>query len=85
MLTIYLGNFPPKSSLILTAKCSQKLEAQDLSYCLNIPMAYIPKYMGHEDKVVRIGTTLYSDLALEGKFKNNNKLYHVLSASAIGA
>jgi hypothetical protein len=61
LMTIHLGNFPALSTLILTAKCSQKLEVQDLSYCLTIPMTYVPKYMGNVDAVVRNGTTLYSD------------------------
>lgn len=61
VLTIYLGNFPAKSSLILTAKCSQKLDVQDLSYCFTIPMAFVPKYMAQVDTDVRTGVTLYSD------------------------
>jgi hypothetical protein len=59
LMTLNLGNFPPQSTLILTAKCSQKLEVVDLSYCLTIPMAYIPRYMGNVDTVVLNGTTLY--------------------------
>ena len=59
LMTLNLGNFPPQSKLILTAKCAQKLEVVDLSYCLTIPMAYIPRYMGNVDTVVLNGTTLY--------------------------
>ena len=61
MMTIKLGNFPPESSLILTAQCSQQLDVQDLSYALTVPMAYVPKYMGNVDKFVRTGVTLLSD------------------------
>jgi hypothetical protein len=61
VMTVYLGNFPPMSSLILTAICSQKLDVNDLSYSLMIPMAFVPKYLGNVDTDVRTGVTLFSD------------------------
>ena len=46
MVRINIGNFPPKSEAVLTVYYYQTLEVEDLSYCLRIPTAYIPKYMG---------------------------------------
>lgn len=45
IMSIYLGNFPPMSRMILTASCAQKLDVTDLSYSLTIPMSYVPKYL----------------------------------------
>jgi len=43
---ISMGNMPPKSSAYLRAFCNQKLESEDQSYCLRIPIAYVPAYLG---------------------------------------
>lgn len=46
MMKIVLGNMPASCEANLRAYCSQKLEIEDLSYCLRIPMTYIPAYLG---------------------------------------
>ena len=38
---------PARCKANLRAYCSQKLEIDDLSYNLRIPMAYVPAYMGN--------------------------------------
>ena len=45
MVRIMIGNFPPKSEAQLKLFFYQKLEVEDLSYCLKIPMVYIPRYI----------------------------------------
>ena len=50
MLTVKMGNMPPKSTAYLRAYCHQQLEIEDLSYCFRLPMAYIPAYMGNVAK-----------------------------------
>ena len=50
MLTVKMGNMPPKSTAYLRAYCHQQLEIDDLSYCFRLPMAYIPAYMGNVAK-----------------------------------
>ena len=47
MMKIALGNIPANSKANLCAFCSQKLETEEFSYCLRIPMAFIPAYLGH--------------------------------------
>ena len=37
---------PPTSKANIRIFCSQKLEIEDVSYCLRIPMTYVPSYMG---------------------------------------
>ena len=46
MMRIALGNMPANSKANLRAFCSQKLETEDCSYCLRIPMAFVPAYLG---------------------------------------
>ena len=46
MMRINIGNFPGKSRAALTVNYYQKLVIEDLSYCLRIPVTYIPPYMG---------------------------------------
>ena len=46
MMRINIGNFPGNSRASLTVNYYQKLEIEDLSYCLRIPVTYIPPYMG---------------------------------------
>jgi len=38
---------PPNSTANLRAFCNQKLELADQSYCLRIPFAYVPAYLGN--------------------------------------
>jgi hypothetical protein len=60
-VTFQLGNFPPRSKLILRAYCSQKLEVEDLSYVFRIPLAYVPAYLGSVDTEIRNGVYLLPD------------------------
>jgi len=46
-MRVALGNMPPRSKANLRAYCSQKLDLEDMSYCLRIPMTYVPAYMGN--------------------------------------
>ena len=46
MMKIALGNMPANSKANLRAFYSQKLETEDCSYCLRIPMAFVPAYLG---------------------------------------
>ena len=45
-MSIALGNMPANSKANLRAFFSQKLETEDFSYCLRIPMAFVPAYLG---------------------------------------
>ena len=51
-MRITLGNMPPRSKANLRVYCSQRLEIEDMSYCLRIPMAYVPAYMGNASNFV---------------------------------
>ena len=55
MLRIDLGNMPPMSTANLRAFCNQKLELNDESYCLRIPMVYVPAYMGNVCNQASVG------------------------------
>ena len=46
MVRIMIGNFPPLSEAIIKVYFYQMLETEDISYCLRVPMSYVPKYMG---------------------------------------
>lgn len=63
ILTFQLGNFPPKSKMVLQASCSQKLDVEDLSYVFRIPLAYVPAYLGSVDSEIRNGVHLLPDMA----------------------
>ena len=54
MLRITLGNMPPRVTANLRAFCSQKLDIEDVSYCLRIPMTYVPAYMGPVSNLVSL-------------------------------
>ena len=45
-MRVALGKIPPYATVILRAFCSQELELKDMSYCVKIPMMYVPSYMG---------------------------------------
>jgi hypothetical protein len=60
-LSFQLGNFPPKSKVVLRAFCSQKIETEDMSYVFRIPMAYVPSYMGSVETEIRNGVHLFAD------------------------
>jgi len=46
MVCINIGNFPPQASAVIKLTFHSQLEIEDLSYCLRIPITYIPKYYG---------------------------------------
>jgi Vault protein inter-alpha-trypsin domain len=46
MMRVNIGNFPGHTTAVLKVLFYQKLEIEDLSYCLRVPMSYIPPYMG---------------------------------------
>lgn len=46
MVRVVIGNFPPLAEAEIKLNYHQELEIEDASYCLRIPMSYIPKYMG---------------------------------------
>ena len=46
MMRINLGNFPAHSTANVKIFYYQQLEVEDLSYCLRIPMSYVPRYTG---------------------------------------
>mmetsp|Transcript_5881 Transcript_5881/g.7119 ORF Transcript_5881/g.7119 Transcript_5881/m.7119 type:complete len:125 (+) Transcript_5881:371-745(+) len=45
-MRVALGNMPAHSVANLRAYCGQKLDTEDQSYCLRIPMTHVPAYMG---------------------------------------
>jgi len=51
MMKIACGNFPPKARATLKVYFYQEMKVEDLSYCLRVPVGYIPKYV---PEVVRI-------------------------------
>ena len=55
MLRINIGNFPPLSSAVLRVFYYQQLDIEDVSYCLKVPMTYIPKYMGNIANYINSG------------------------------
>ena len=50
MVRINIGNFPPHASAVLKLEFYSQLLIEDLSYCLRIPVTYIPKYYGDMQK-----------------------------------
>ena len=75
-VTFQLGNFPPRSRLVLRAFCSQKLDVEDFSYVFRIPLAYVPAYLGSVDTDIRNGVYLLPDsddpAALGKKLQRDN-------------
>jgi hypothetical protein len=55
MVRINIGNFPPLSSCQLRVFYYQHLKIEDLSYCLYVPMTYIPRYMGDIASYINTG------------------------------
>jgi len=51
-----LGNFPPLAEAELKVYFYSQLAIEDLSYCLRIPMTYIPKYFGDMARCLDSGT-----------------------------
>jgi hypothetical protein len=41
-----MGNFPPHTKALMRVFYYQNLDVEDLSYCLRVPMSYIPRYTG---------------------------------------
>ena len=52
MVKISIGQFPPMSRAVLKVYYYQQLEFEDLSHCLRIPRAYIPKYIGDMRRII---------------------------------
>ena len=55
MMRVSIGNFPALSRAVLKVHYYQQLEVEDLSYCLRIPMAYIPRYLGNIEGLLKTG------------------------------
>ena len=55
MTRITIGNFPPLATAVLKVFFYSNLDIEDLSYCLRIPTAYIPKYFGDMTKFLKTG------------------------------
>lgn len=55
LIRISIGIFPPESEATLKLFYYQNLELEDLSYCLRVPMSYIPRYMGDIAKYITTG------------------------------
>eukprot|EP00347_Sterkiella_histriomuscorum_P019333 403342045 len=55
MVRVAIGNFPPNSSAVVKCFFHQKLDIEDISYCLRLPMSYVPKYMGDIQKYIDTG------------------------------
>ena len=53
-MRLCLGNMPARSKAVLRAYCSWKLDVEDQSYCLRIPMTYVPGYLGNESNLPSI-------------------------------
>lgn len=66
-MRINIGNFPPKSSALLKIFYYQHLLVEDASYCLRIPMSYIPKYLGDIRRYVETGLSYKGQNAEEEK------------------
>ena len=58
---------PPRSKTILRAFCSQKLEMEDMSYCLRIPLAYVPAYMGNVSNYQMLSGDAQADVATDSE------------------
>ena len=46
MISISIGQFPPMSKAVLKFSYFQKLDYDDMSYCLRVPEVYVPRYIG---------------------------------------
>lgn len=55
MVRVSLGNFPPQSRAVVRVYYYQNMDIEDLSYCLRIPMSYIPRYMGDTAALLTTG------------------------------
>ena len=53
MIKLSIGQFPPMSRAIVKVYYFQQLEFEDMSYCLRIPQAFIPKYIGDISKAIK--------------------------------
>ena len=42
---------PPNSKVFLRAYCNQKLMIEDFSYVFQLPVGYVPSYLGNQIKV----------------------------------
>lgn len=61
ILRIMLGNFPPQSRAHLMAQITHKLEIDDQSYCFDLPMSFIPPYIGDGTSQVVNGVNIVGE------------------------
>jgi len=52
MMKIACGNFPPKARATLKVHFYQEMKVEDLSYCLRLPVGYIPKYVPEVTRIL---------------------------------
>jgi hypothetical protein len=50
-----VGNFPPLAEAELKIYFFSNLPIEDLSYCLRIPMTYVPRYYGDMQRCLESG------------------------------
>eukprot|EP00347_Sterkiella_histriomuscorum_P017977 403347255 len=55
MVRVVIGNFPPNSSAVVKCFFHSKLDIEDISYCLRLPMSYVPRYMGDIQRYIDTG------------------------------
>ena len=64
-MRLLLGNMPAHSKAVVRAFCAWKLDVQDESYCLRIPMTYVPRYMGNQSNLPSLNRTDPQDLSTD--------------------
>ncbi|TNV84666.1 hypothetical protein FGO68_gene12911 [Halteria grandinella] len=75
MVRVSLGNFPPLSRAVVRVYYYQNMEIEDLSYCLRIPMSYIPRYMGDTAALLTTGQQYKGMPAKEISEEKSEKLF----------
>eukprot|EP00347_Sterkiella_histriomuscorum_P020358 403338114 len=55
MIKLQIGNFPPHSTAVVTCYFDLKLDIEDVSYCLRLPISYVPRYMGNIQQYIDTG------------------------------
>ena len=70
-MRINLGNLPAKSKAHLNIKCYMKLGIEDLSWCLRLPSAFTPRYIGNGPKYILTGSAQNSNPGAEIKLEDS--------------
>jgi|LauGreDrversion4_2_1035121.scaffolds.fasta_scaffold126904_2 hypothetical protein len=70
MISISIGQFPPMSKAIIKFSYFQKVDYEDMSYCLRVPEAYVPRYIGDLARAVR---DLYPDIKDDAEMLEEEK------------